>query len=100
MPMGALSVSGDVVTSGGEGLSLVKGVQLVLKAVGLSIKPGAEVGSIAVGGKIATTGDDVNTVEIEGHLGRLSALAVFMRTAPTPTRSMSPAKWSVWTPSS
>ena len=44
-PLGTLTVSGDVTTSGGEGLSLVKGVQVVLKAVGLSIKPGGEVGS-------------------------------------------------------
>ena len=70
-PLGTLTVSGDVTTSGGEGLSLVKGVQVVLKAVGLSIKPGGEVGSIAVGGQIASTGDGVNTVEIEGLLNRL-----------------------------
>lgn len=70
-PLGTLSVSGDVTTSGGAGLSLVKGVQVALKAVGLSIKPGAEVGSVAVGGRIATSGDGVNTVEIEGVLNRL-----------------------------
>ena len=56
---------------GVEGLSLVKGVQVVLKAVGLSIKPGGEVGSIAVGGQIASTGNGVDTVEIEGLLNRL-----------------------------
>ena len=70
-PLGTLSVSGDVTTSGGEGLSLVKGVQVVLKAVGLSIKPGGEVGSITIGGRIKTSGDGVNTVEIEGQLDRL-----------------------------
>lgn len=69
-PLGSLSVSGNVTTSGGEGLSLVKGVQVVLKAVGLSIKPGGDVGAITVGGTIATSGDSVTTVEIEGKLGR------------------------------
>lgn len=67
-------MSGDVTTSGGDGLSLVKGVQVVLKAVGLSIKPGGEVGSITVGGRIATSGDGVNTVEIEGLLKRLEVV--------------------------
>lgn len=70
-PLGSLTVSGDVTTSGGEGLSLVKGVQVVLKAVGLSIKPGGQVGSITVGGRIATSGDIVNTVESEGRVDRL-----------------------------
>lgn len=70
-PLGALSVTGDVTTSGGEGLSLVKGVQVELSAVALSIKPGAEVGSIAIGGRLATSGDDVTTVEIDGQLDRL-----------------------------
>ena len=72
-PLASLSVSGDVTTSGGEGLSLVKGVQVVLKAVALSIKSGGQIGSLAVGGRIATSGDGVNTVEIEGEVGRLEA---------------------------
>lgn len=70
-PLGRLTVSGDVTTSGGEGLSLVKGVQIVLKAVALSVKPGGEVGSISIGGRLTTSGDQVNTVEIEGRLDRL-----------------------------
>ncbi len=70
-PMGNLSVAGDVTTSGGEGMSLVKGVQVQLKAVALSIKPGGEVGTITVGGRLATSGDHVNTVEIEGTVDRL-----------------------------
>jgi hypothetical protein len=36
--------------------SLVKGVQVSLKAIALSIKPGAEVGSISVGGQVRTAG--------------------------------------------
>lgn len=70
-PLGSLTVTGDVTTTGGEGLSLVKGVQVVLKAVALSIKPGGEVGTITIGGELLTAGDRVNTVEIEGKVDRL-----------------------------
>ena len=71
-PMGTLHVDGDVTTSGGEGLSLVKGVQMPLKAVALSVKPGGAVDRIVIGGKLATTGDNVVTLEIEGSLSELS----------------------------
>ena len=37
----------------------------------LSIKPGADVGVIAIGGRLHTSGDHVTTVEIEGRLDRL-----------------------------
>ena len=70
-PLGSLTVSGDVTTSGGEGLSLVKGVQVVLKAVALSIKPGGDVGEITIGGRLHTRGDQGTTVEIDGKLDRL-----------------------------
>lgn len=70
-PLSRLEVTGDVTTSGGEGLSLVKGVQVVLKAVALSIKPGGEVDQITIGGRLHTSGDRVTTVEIEGKLDRL-----------------------------
>ena len=53
------------------GLSLVKGVQMRLKAVALSIKPGGQVGSLSVGGRIHTSGRDVVSVEIEGDLHQL-----------------------------
>lgn len=71
-PLGTLSVAGDVTTTGGEGMSLVKGVQMPLKAVALSIKPGAEVESIVIGGRLATEGDNVTTLEIEGTVSALS----------------------------
>ncbi|MGT2462551.1 hypothetical protein [Sinomonas atrocyanea] len=70
-PLGSLSVSGDVTTSGGEGMSLVKGVQMPLKAVALSIKPGGDVDEIAIGGRLETTGDNVTTLEIEGSVAAL-----------------------------
>lgn len=72
-PLSTLRVAGDITTSGGEGLSLVKGVQVPLKAIALSIKPGGVVDRIQIDGKLATSGDNVVTLEVEGTL---SALAV------------------------
>jgi hypothetical protein len=46
-------------------------VQVSLKAIALSIKPGADVGAIRVGGQVRTTGDNVITVEIDGDVGRI-----------------------------
>ncbi len=66
-----LEISGDVTTEGGEGQSLVKGVQVSLKAVALSVKPGADVGAISIGGVLRTTGDNVVTVEVDGTVGRI-----------------------------
>jgi hypothetical protein len=70
-PLPVLDIAGDLTTAGGEGRSLVKGVQVALKAIALSVKPGGEVGTIAVGGQVRTTGDDVISVEIEGAVGRI-----------------------------
>jgi hypothetical protein len=71
-PLGSLAVSGDVTTSGGEGMSLVKGVQMPLKAIALSVKPGAQIGSVSIGGRLATTGSNVTTLEVEGTLDSLT----------------------------
>jgi hypothetical protein len=71
-PLALLEVAGDLTTAGGEGRSLVKGVQVALKAIALSVKPGGEVGAIAVGGEVRTTGDDVVSVEIDGDVGRIA----------------------------
>jgi hypothetical protein len=70
-PLPTLEISGDLTTEGGEGQSLVKGVQLSLKAIALSIKPGADVETISVGGQVRTTGENVITVEIEGNVGQI-----------------------------
>jgi hypothetical protein len=70
-PLPVLEIAGDLTTAGGEGRSLVKGVQVVLKAIALSVKPGGELGTIAVGGQVRTTGDDVISMEIEGAVGRI-----------------------------
>lgn len=67
-----LEIMGDLTTFGSEGQSLVKGVQVSLKAIALSIKADGRVGSIRVGGRISTHGDDVVSVEIEGDVDDLS----------------------------
>lgn len=63
-PMGSIEVRGDVRTTGGEGMSLVKGVQVKLKAIGISIKPGGELDSLTVGGTVATAGEDLVSFEV------------------------------------
>lgn len=63
-PLGALTVRHDVETAGGEGMSLVKGVQTKLKAVALSVKPGGSIDSLNIGGSLRTHGDDVVTLEV------------------------------------
>ncbi|MDY2941839.1 MAG: hypothetical protein SOS98_05920 [Varibaculum sp.] len=63
-PMGAIKVHGDVRTTGGEGTSLVKGVQMVLKAIGVSIKPGANLQSLEIDGTVATTGENLTSLEV------------------------------------
>lgn len=66
--MGALTVHHDVVTTGGEGTSLVKGVQVTLKAVAFSVKPGGTIESVTIGGALRTEGAGVVTPR--SHQGR------------------------------
>jgi hypothetical protein len=68
-----IEVEGDVATSGGVGMSLVKGVQTLLKAAALSIQEGGRVGKVSVGGWLATSGEDVVTVELDGQLDEIEA---------------------------
>jgi hypothetical protein len=68
-PLPKLTIAKKLSTEGGEGLSLVKGVQLTLKAIALSIKPGGALDELQVGGSISTSGDDVVTVELADRVG-------------------------------
>ena len=63
-PMGKLRIRGDVETTGGEGLSLVRGVQMTLKAMALSVKPGGEVDEIVIDGALRTHGAELTTFEV------------------------------------
>jgi hypothetical protein len=49
----------------------VQGVQTTLKAIALSVKPGGKIEKLASRGRIASSGDDVVTVEIDGEIGQI-----------------------------
>lgn len=68
-PLRSLTVAGDVTTTGGEGLSLVKGVQVTLQAIALSVKGDGVVDELRIGGRLATAGARVTTLEVEGTIG-------------------------------
>lgn len=63
-PLGSLKVRGNVETQGGEGMSLVKGVQMKLKAMALSVKDGGDIDELEVNGVLRTRGDNVTTFEV------------------------------------
>lgn len=69
-PLPTLRIRNDLATYGGEGMSLVKGVQMQLQAIALSVQPGGELGHLEVGGAISTSGDDVATVELALPIAR------------------------------
>ncbi|HEY5224461.1 MAG TPA: hypothetical protein VIJ18_15605 [Microbacteriaceae bacterium] len=73
-PLPKLTITKDLSTEGGEGLSLVKGVQMALKAIALSIKPGGALGELHVGGSIRTSGDDIVSVELADTVGSWDVL--------------------------
>lgn len=74
-PLGTLTVHQDVETTGGQGMSLVKGVQVSLQAVAFSITSGGTIDSLTVGGSLRTRGDDVVTLEVERG-GAVKALTI------------------------
>ncbi len=63
-PLGTLTVHHDVETAGAEGMSLVKGVQVSLKAIAFSVKPGGTIAQVTIGGSLRTRGDGVVTLEV------------------------------------
>lgn len=70
-PLPMLEITGDLSTDGGEGLSLVKGVQMTLKAVALSVKPGGSIGKVRIDGALRTAGENVVSLEVEGEIGEI-----------------------------
>ncbi|EDY47342.1 hypothetical protein [Streptomyces clavuligerus] len=62
----------SVTSTGGIGTSLVRGVRTQLSATALSVKEGGHVGTAEIGGRIASRGDGVTTVEIDGGLDTLT----------------------------
>ena len=93
-PLPVLEIAGDLTTAGGEGRSLVKGVQVVLKAIALSVMAGGEGGAIAVGGQVRTTGDDVRS---KAPSAGSTSPEASSPPAPARTRSTPAARSSAWT---
>jgi hypothetical protein len=67
-PLPVLEIAGDLATDGGEAQSLVKGEQVVLQAVALSVKPGGRIGRLSVGGQVCARAPGVPSIEIEGEV--------------------------------
>ena len=71
-PLPKLTIYRDLTTAGNEGSSLVRGVQMQLKAIALSVKRGGKIQHLHVGGQISTSGADVATVEIDDTIEHFS----------------------------
>jgi hypothetical protein len=74
-----LEIVDDITTAGGAGQSLVRGVQVRLRAIAVSVEAGGRIGRLAVGGSLRTEGDDVVTLEAAGTLGELTAGEIVAR---------------------
>ena len=68
--IGKLTVHGDVHTHGGIGNSLVKGLNVTLPAIPLSIKEGGDVEEINIGGNIESNGNDIVSYQVDTGIVR------------------------------
>lgn len=66
--IGKLTVLESVSTYGGTGNSLVKGKNVNLPAIALSVKEEGEVEGLTIGGNIETFGDDLISYQVEGGI--------------------------------
>ncbi len=66
-----LDIAGSVTTNGGRGTSLVRGLQVQLSAIAVSVPPGGRIGRLSVGGSLSSHGDDVVTLDVEGAIDTL-----------------------------
>jgi hypothetical protein len=71
-PIGTLEVRNSVITSGSVGRTLYKGRITELPATGLSVKDGGEVRELTLANGITTHGDSVQSLEVDGKIGRLA----------------------------
>jgi hypothetical protein len=74
-----LDIAESITTRGGTGRSLVRGVQVSLRAAAVSVEAGGRIGRLAVGGALCTDGDDVVTLEAAGAVGELTAGEIVAR---------------------
>lgn len=80
-PLPRLEIERDLTTVDGEGMSLVKGGQMTLRAVAPSVKAGGSVGKVVIGGEMRTAGDDVVTLEVEGAIEQIDVAGSVKATA-------------------
>jgi hypothetical protein len=66
-----LGIAGSVTTNGGRGTSLVRGQQVQLSAIAVSVQPTGRIGRLSVGGSLSTHGDDIVTLDVEGAIDTL-----------------------------
>jgi hypothetical protein len=66
-----LDIVGSVTTNGGRGTSLVRGQQVQLSAIALSVQPTGRIGRLSVGDSLSMHGDDVVTLDVEGTIDTL-----------------------------
>jgi len=66
-----LDIAGSVTTNGSRGTSLVRGVQIQLSAIAVSVQPTGRIGRLSVGGSLSSHGDDVVTLDVEGAIDTL-----------------------------
>jgi len=66
-----LEITDSVTTFGGRGTSLVRGVQTQLSAIAVSIQPSGRMERLTAGGSLATHGDAIVTLDVEGALGAI-----------------------------
>jgi hypothetical protein len=71
-PLPELTIRADVTTTGGEGTSLVRGEQVRLQAIALSVKRDGRIDRLTVGGQVRTTGDRVVSLEMLGPIERFA----------------------------
>jgi hypothetical protein len=74
-----LEITEDITTAGGAGQSLVRGVQVRLRAIAVSVEAGGRIGRLAVGGSLRSDGDDVVTLEAAGTVGEMAAAEIAAR---------------------
>lgn len=73
-PVGTITVDEDVTTHGSIGNTLVKGVNVLLPAEAVSVKPGGVVEKLGIGGSLVTHGAKVTTYAVEG--GKVLAIDI------------------------
>ncbi len=64
-PFGNILVLGDVITKGGRGNSLVRGVVVQLDAHALSLKPGTSGKEIIVLGQVEAQGEEITALDFD-----------------------------------